>query len=86
MTLKQIGKCLKKHLLTVNLIKLNKLYEKITISLNVNHWIFFLTTFLTGCFRMQKWKFDRSRYPMPHWVIPITLISANALIQNPNNN
>jgi len=41
MTLKQIGKCLKKHLLTVNLIKLNKLYEKITISLNVNHWIFF---------------------------------------------
>ena len=44
----------KKHLLTTNLIKLNKLYEKITISLNVNHWIFFLTTFLIGCFRMQK--------------------------------
>ncbi len=41
MVLKQIGKCLKKHLLTTNLIKLNKLYEKITTSLNVNHWIFF---------------------------------------------
>ena len=38
----------KKHLLTTNLIKLNRLYEKITISLNVNHWIF-LTTVLTGC-------------------------------------